>query len=132
MLSGLPYIQYIQVAPSELEVWSEDGILTANLTKSVNLIFANLDGTNYASYKAFNFTLPAITLTFVKTAPVYEKTVTVGNYSTWPGASNWAYTTTKWTAPSFVSVSIPNWLGSATLPVVGYYNEKVELVVTKP
>ena len=132
MLSGLPYIQYIQVAPSELEVWREDGKLIANLTKPVNIIFANLDGTSYASYKAFNFTLPAMTATFVKTGPIYDITETVGNYTGWSGASNWAYTTNKWTAPGFVSVSIPLWLGSTTLPVAGYYNEKIDLVVTKP
>jgi len=132
MLSGLPFIQYIKVEDNELEVWRKGDTIIANLTKPIDIIFANLDGTYYASYKAYNFTLPAMTVTFVKNGPIYEKTETKGNYTGWPGASNWAYVDKRWVAPSFVSVSIPAWLGTTTLPVAGYYREKWESVVIKP
>jgi len=131
MLSGVPYIQYIQVADAELEVWREGDTIIANLTRPVDIKFGNpLSPTSI--YRDLNFTLPAMTVTFVKNGPVYEKTETNGNYTGWPGASNWAYTTKRWVAPAFVSVSIPAWLSSTTLPVAGYYREKIVMDVTKP
>lgn len=134
MLSGVSYLQsqnYILVADGELEVWKDGDILIANLTKSIDIKLGNpLSPTS--PYRELNFTLPAMTMTFVKNGPIYENAVTTTNYTGWPGASNWAVETQRSVAPSFVSVSIPAWLGSTTLPVAGYYREKISMDVTKP
>jgi hypothetical protein len=131
MFSGMTYVQYIQVADTELEVWREGDTIIANLTKPIDITFGNpLPPTSI--YRDLNFTLPAMTVTFVKNGPIYEKTETTTTYTGWAGASNWTVTTKYWNAPGFVSVSIPAWLGSATLPVAGYYREKIVLDITKP
>ncbi len=131
MLSGVPYIQYVQVAEAELEVWKDGDMITANLTKPIDIKFGDPLPSN-SIYRELNFTLPAMTLVFVKNGPIYEKTESTTTYSGWPGASNWVVVTKRWTAPSFASVSIPAWLGSTTLPVAGYYREKISMDVTIP
>jgi len=132
MLSGLPFIQYIQVTNDELQVWKMDDKIIANLTKSVDIIFGNLDGTPYASFKALNFTLPAMTLTLVKTASVYDIKEETTSYSAWPGASNWIVETKRWVAPGFAEVLIPSWLGTSPIPVTAFYSERIDMVAIKP
>lgn len=127
MLAGYPFIKLIQVAPNELEVWSEGDTMYVNLTRSVDIVMSGLDGTPYAGMKALNFTLPALTATFVKTGPIYEKTE---SKSTYP--SGWVGYGSKHIAPAFVSIGIPTWLGTTTLPVVGYFNVKHDIMAVKP
>ncbi len=132
MLSGLPFVQYIQVADDELQVWKNNDKIIANLTKAVDIIFGNLDGTPFASFKALNFTLPAMTVTLVKTASVYDIKEETASYSGWPGASNWIVETKRWVAPGFAEVVIPGWLGTSALPVAAFYGERIEMVAIKP
>lgn len=81
--------------------------------------------------KDLNFTLPALTLQFVKNGPIFERTESRTNYTGFPDASNWAFITKRTQTPAFVSISIPAWLNKNTLTVAGYYREKIEIEITK-
>jgi hypothetical protein len=124
MLKGIPNVQPILVADSDLEVWSEGNTFIANLTRSVDI---KIGDPAPQVYKDLNFTLPPLTLKFVKTGEVFEKTESTTSYP-----SGWKNTVTQWNAPAWAGVTIPAWTGSIVIPTTGVLHVKMNMVATPP
>jgi hypothetical protein len=124
MLKGIPTVQPILVADSDIEVWSEGNTFIANLTKSVDI---KIGDPAPQVYKDLNFTLPPFTLKFVKTGAIFEKTESTTTYP-----SGWKNTVTQWNAPAWAGVTIPAWAGSIVIPTAGVLHVKLNMVASPP
>jgi hypothetical protein len=118
MFAGIPLL-IIQINKGDLQIWREDDTTIVNLTKPVPI--------NYPAgpTQALSYTLPPMTLQFVKTGEVYEKLVST---STLP--SGWKTTSTKWNEPAWASVSIPSWIGATEgieIPTAAVLNAKYNI-----
>ncbi len=91
---------------SQLQVSMKDQTLFANLTASFNVTLPDSLGGN--------FTIPPMSLMFIPIATGFAH-----NETTVIPSSNWTITLSHIDVPSWVRVSIPMWLGSAPIEVVG-------------
>jgi hypothetical protein len=91
---------------SQLQVSMKDQTLMANLTTSFNVTLPDSLGGN--------FTIPPMSLMFIPIASGFAH-----NETTVVPSSNWTISLSHTDVPSWVRVSIPMWLGSAPMEVVG-------------
>jgi hypothetical protein len=124
MYAGIPVLLPILVGDTDLEVWREHDVTIVNLTKPVDIKFGSPAP---QIYKDLNFTLPPMTLRFIKTGEVYENSESNATYP-----SGWTGSTTSHYAPAWASVVIPSWTGSTQIPTAGVLNVKFKLVATPP
>jgi hypothetical protein len=131
-------IMPILVNPTDLDVWTESTwtyngrwdysnteTTIVNLTKPVAINYP--PGPN----QALSYTLPPLTLKFIKTGEVYEKTET-----TLPLPSGWKSTHIKWNEPAWAIVQIPSWIGSSgggtEIPTAAVLNARYNIVNVIP
>lgn len=130
MYTGAPFAQNtIKVADNELEMWKEGDVLTVNLTKAIDV---KIGDPFPQALKDLNFTLPPLTLVFRGFDEVFKDE---GAPSTLPpslSGAGWTQQVTNWRQPAWVSVSIPSWIGSITMPMVGTFNRKIVMTYTPP
>jgi len=118
----------IKVEDKELEVWKEDDVLMANLTKAIDIKIGD-PAPQYG--KDLNFTLPPLTLEFRGFDEVFKEegaptTIPVGTGKGWTSQS------TAWKKPAWVCAWIPAWLGSIAYTTVGTFDKKVINTWTPP
>ena len=123
MFAGVVYMVTILVNPGDLEIWREGDYTVVNLTRPVDVQWGNPAP---QIFKDLNFTIPPMTLRFMKTGDVYLKEE---SNTTYP--SGWKSTGTAWSAPGWASVLIPSWTGS-TIPTAAIVQPKINLVATPP
>ena len=99
----------ITVEPDKLEVARHGDVITANLTREVNvyLPFYGLGG-EWAAWGNQTFTLPPMSLEFrgIDTSYKDEMALTL--------PSGYTLTEAGWAKPAWISVNIPQWLGNNT------------------
>jgi hypothetical protein len=120
---GVPYLLPILVSPGDLEIWREGDYTVVNLTRPVD---AKWGDPAPQMFKDLNFTIPPMTLWFMKTGDVYQKEETNATYP-----SGWKQMTTTWRAPGWANVLIPSWIGSA-IPTAAIMQPKLNIVATPP
>jgi hypothetical protein len=105
-----------QVADNELEVWKHGNIITATLTKSIDISLPfNLLPAPFTAWGDLSFTLPPMTLEFVE-IPASPKYIDVA----YGVPSGWSIELTEWDKAAWVSVMIPQWLGMEPITDTGY------------
>jgi hypothetical protein len=110
----------IQVAPTELEVWTQDEALMVNLTKPVKIALpAYHMSTNPDKYSNQTFILPPMTLTFRATGNIFkdDTTLVLTGYT---GASGYTVKIRAMAQPAWVRAVIPDWLGQYGLEFTGH------------
>lgn len=98
------------VADNELEVWRRGDVVTANLTKAIDVKFTTL-------IKAYNFTLQPTAIEFRGIDSAYMEPEETTNLP-----SGYKLTITSIDKPAWVRVWIPAWLGSDSLEFAGVLN----------
>jgi len=118
----------ITVAADELEVAKHGDVVTANLTREVNIYlpFQGLIGTPSAAIGNQTFTLPPMSLEFRGIDAPYKDEFAV----TLP--SGYELTEAGWEKPAWVSVKIPQWLGNTAFRAVGDTKHNWKITYTLP
>jgi hypothetical protein len=101
----------IMVADNELEVWKRGDVVTANLTKAIDVKFTN------PLFKAYNFTLQPTAIEFRGIDDAYREPEATTNL-----LSGYKVTITSIDKPAWVRVRIPAWLGGQQIEFAGVLN----------
>jgi hypothetical protein len=122
MYAGISSMIFVLVNKDDLKIWREGDYTVINLTRPVDIQF----GSPAAQiYKDLNFTLPPMTLRFMQSGEVFDKSTSNATYP-----SGWKSTTTTWTAAGWASVQIPAW--GCSMPTAAIVQTKIDLVATPP
>jgi hypothetical protein len=108
------------VTDDELEVWIHGDVLTANLTKAINIKLPfNLLPQPYSSWGNLSFTLPPMTLMFRGIDEPFRDETTYYLLPK-PPLSGYAWKEERLLVPAWVKVEIPAWLGGHAFDLVGH------------
>jgi hypothetical protein len=108
----------IQVAPNELEVWTSDGALFANLTKPITVtlpafeVIAN-------KYSNATFILPPLTLEFRGIGNAFQDPIN-SRFTGFTGSSNYTMKGYPMTQPAWVRTTISDWTMFTQLEFIGH------------
>jgi len=121
------------VTDNSLNVWGQNGVITANLTIPINITLPlNLMvNTTYATWGNLSFTLPPMTLTFhsIGDSFVFEESVALLPH---PPLSGYTYKVDSMQSPAWVTAEIPTWIRTAWLETSGHICTQVKMVATPP
>jgi hypothetical protein len=111
---------HFNVTDEELEVRMHGNVLTANLTKAINIKLPfNLLPLPYSLWGNLSFTLPPMTLMFRGIDEPFRDEHTYYFLPT-PPFSGYTWKEERFLVPAWVKVEIPAWLGSSYFEVVGH------------
>jgi hypothetical protein len=116
-----PLLQNLfNVTDEELEVRMHGDVLTANLTKAINIKLPfNLLPLPYSSWGNLSFTLPPMTLMFRGIDEPFRDEKTY-SFLPKPPLSGYTWKEERLLIPAWVKVEIPAWLSGHTFDFVGH------------